>query len=89
MPDRVLWADLQVLEQLSMSPTGAPAKGCYVWKIESNISIYYWWAHLDVWEANQKVRSCCHTVVTLHSLRNSSLEAFHNALEYILQAAWQ
>ena len=56
--------DLQVLEQLSMSPTGVPAKGGYVWKIEGDIGINYWWAHLDVWGANQKVRSCCHTVVT-------------------------
>jgi hypothetical protein len=63
MPDRVSWVDMQVLEMLTI--TGyAPAKGGYVWQIESDISMYYWWAHLDVWEANNKVQTCCHTVVT-------------------------
>ena len=69
MPDRVSWADVQVLEMLML--TGyAPAKGGYVWQIESDIGINYWWAHLDVWEANQKVQTCCHTVVTLPGYSN-------------------
>ena len=64
MPDRVSWADVQVLEMLTL--TGyAPAKGGYVWQVESDISMYYWWAHLDVWADKNKVQTCCHNVVTL------------------------
>jgi len=74
--DRVSWAELQVLEQLSMSPTGASGNGGYVWQIEGDIGLNYWWSHLDVWEANQKVQTCCHTVVTLPGYSSSVSRKF-------------
>jgi DNA invertase Pin-like site-specific DNA recombinase len=66
MPSNLSWADMQMLDMLTLSGY-APVKGGYVWHIESDISMYYWWAHLDVWEEKQNVQTCCHTVVTLPS----------------------
>jgi len=33
---------MKVLEMLTLAGIGAPAKGGYVWQIESVIGIHYW-----------------------------------------------
>jgi hypothetical protein len=43
MPDRVSWADYELLERLRWyTAEGAPKKGGYVWQIEGDIGINYW-----------------------------------------------